>query len=282
MKTEYSHRNRVVVIGLALVVALSVLWVSRAQADPIPNSMAALGDSITVAFNTGGFPYIDAPQNSWSTGSGSSVSSLYRRFLAQNTAIANQNYNFARSGAKVADLNGQAARVGANVEYVTILIGGNDVCTSSVSTMTSAADFRRDFAAAMATLHRQASAARIYVLSIPNVQYLFNAYRYSFSAQLVWAIGGICQSMLARPWSNSSTDRARREAVITRTRELNGVLREVCALYVLCRYDNDAVFNTPFGASDITTRDYFHPSLAGQNKLACVAWNNSGFGMCSP
>jgi hypothetical protein len=32
------------------------------------------------------------------------------------------------------------------------------------------------------------------------------------------------------------------------------------------------VFNTPFVRSDVSTRDYFHPSVAGQSKLAAITW----------
>jgi len=52
----------------------------------------------------------------------------------------------------------------------------------------------------------------------------------------------------------------------------NDVLRDTCALYVQCRFDGYAVFNTVFTASDITGRDYFHPSTSGQAKLASVTW----------
>jgi hypothetical protein len=36
------------------------------------------------------------------------------------------------------------------------------------------------------------------------------------------------------------------------------------------------VYNLAFTASDVTTRDYFHPSVAGQTKAAETAWR-SGF-----
>ena len=55
--------------------------------------------------------------------------------------------------------------------------------------------------------------------------------------------------------------------------QLDGRLAQGCALYVHCRFDGNAVFNTAFTTSDVSTRDYFHPSLAGQTKLALVTWN---------
>ena len=40
--------------------------------------------------------------------------------------------NVARTGAKMADLDRQLKLVGTGVQYVTVLMGANDVCTSSV------------------------------------------------------------------------------------------------------------------------------------------------------
>ena len=50
------------------------------------------------------------------------------------------------------------------------------------------------------------------------------------------------------------------------------MLKNVCGLYTQCRFDNHAVFNTAFTAGDVSTRDYFHPSVAGQAKLAAGTW----------
>ena len=79
--------------------------------------------------------------------------------------------------------------------------------------------------------------------------------------------------MLANPWSNSSADVARRARVRQRNIDYNTVLGQVCATYTLCRFDSNAVFNTAFVRSDVTTRDYFHPSVNGQAKLAAITWN---------
>ena len=90
-----------------------------------PDSMASLGDSITRATNPGPGLFGDQPQYSWSTGSDITVESHYYRILQQNSLITGNNYNFAISGAKMADLSGQAANaVSQGVDYVTILHGG--------------------------------------------------------------------------------------------------------------------------------------------------------------
>jgi lysophospholipase L1-like esterase len=177
------------------------------------------------------------------------------------------------TGADMADLLGQVQQaVTQQVEYVTVLMGANDVCASSESAMTPVATFRAQFEQAMAALAAGLPNARVFVASIPNVYNLFAIYRSSVAAQSVWTLAGICQSMLANAWSNFPWDVARRNRVRQRNIDYNTQLAQVCALYVTCRFDNNAVFNTPFVRSDVTTRDYFHPSVAGQAKLAAVTW----------
>ena len=173
----------------------------------------------------------------------------------------------------MADLNGQVqGAVARGAQYVTILMGANDVCASSEAGMTSVADFRARFELAMATLAAGVPNARVFVSSIPDIHQLFTLYRCDLGANAVWAIAGICQSMLASPISNSTADVQPRTRVRQRNIDYNTQLAQVCALYVRCRFDGNAVFNTAFVRSDVTTRDYFHPSVSGQAKLAAVTW----------
>lgn len=264
---------------LLLVILLAPHAQATRAATTYPNSMASMGDSITRAYNTGSTAFIDAPANSWSTGTSTTVNSLYSRILAVNSTMSGKNYNNAVTGAKMTDLVGQVTRTNSqNVEYVTILLGANDACTSSESTMTSVANYRSQFETAMKNLTTGSPNAKIYVMSVPNVYNLWSVLKGNASARATWSLLGICQSMLANPTSTKQTDANRRERVLQRVKDYNTQLAEVCALYTQCRFDNNAVFNTTFLASDVSTRDYFHPSVAGQAKLAQVAWDASGLG----
>jgi hypothetical protein len=78
--------------------------------------------------------------------------------------------------------------------------------------------------------------------------------------------------MLANPLSTEQADVDRRLRVRQREIDFNDALLRVCAAYRQCRSDGGAVFNTAFTAADVSTRDYFHPSLAGQAKLAAGTW----------
>src|SRR6187431_2006879 len=139
----------------AVASALALAAASSAAAEPsrvgFPSSIASTGDSITRAFNTCSFPFVDCPQNSWSTGTSSTVNGHYRRILAANPAISGRNYNDAKTGARMNGLLAQVqAAVSQRAEYVTVLMGANDVCTSSESTMTPVDTLRSQLRSALA------------------------------------------------------------------------------------------------------------------------------------
>jgi lysophospholipase L1-like esterase len=259
-------------LRLVLLATVLGLTLTASAQGAYPNSIASTGDSITRAFNDCWFPYVDCPSASWSTGTASY--SHYRRIQAVNVGITGRSYNHAVSGADMADLSGQVQGViGRRAEYVTILMGANDVCASSEAGMTDVGVFRDQFNAAMASLTTSLPGSRVFVSSIPDIYQLFSLYRYDLGANTVWAVAGICQSMLAYPFSNLPGDVARRARVRQRNIDYNTQLAQVCAAYVQCRFDGNAVFNTAFVRSDVTTRDYFHPSVNGQAKLAAVTWS---------
>jgi lysophospholipase L1-like esterase len=263
-------------LWLALLLAASfvigLVPVAAAATPPLPGSIAAVGDSITQAASSGGSLGADYPANSWSTGTNSTVNSHYLRLLALNSAIGGQNYNRSVSGAKMADLNSQMQTVaGLQPDYLTVLIGGNDLCTDTVGTMTSVSAFRSQFEAAMATLTAGSPNTNVFVSSIPNVYHLWDLFKGNWWARFIWSAGNICQSLLANPTSTTQTDVARRATVAQRNVDFNTQLAEVCAATAHCLWDGNAVYNTAFTTSD-ASGDYFHPSISGQAKLAAVSW----------
>ncbi len=254
---------------------MALLSAATTGADPertgYPNSMASTGDSITRATNT--VFYGDSPENSWSTGSSSTVQSHYYRILQQNGAISGMNFNDAASGARMTHLNGQVqVAVSQGVEYVTIAMGSNDVCTSSEATMTAVGTYRSQFEQAMNTLTSGLPDAAIYVVSIPDIFNLWSILKDNPLARLIWSLASICQSLLANPLSTAQADVERRARVRQRNIDFNTQLAEVCAEYIHCRFDNNTGFNTVFVPSEISTLDYFHPSIAGQTKAASATW----------
>jgi lysophospholipase L1-like esterase len=258
-------------LTLALGAAVPALAQHPGKTGP-PNSIASTGDSITRGFHTQSL-LTDTPANSWSTGTNAAVNSHYNRILAINPAISGHTFNEGLTGAKMNDFARQAANAAArNPEYVTVLLGANDACTSTEAGMTTAATFRAQFRAGMENLAVGAPDARVYVVSVPNIYRLWEIGRTNFTATLQWSLFGICQSMLASPTSTTAANQQRRERVRAHVQLLNQQLREVCAEYIHCRYDNDAAFNTNFVSSDMSSLDFFHPNVTGQAKAAAVTW----------
>ncbi|GII88316.1 lipoprotein [Sphaerisporangium siamense] len=270
--------RRTLLALLALTACLTLATATAAPAaaaPPPPAAMASMGDSITRAFNSCGF-YVDCPSRSWSTGSTGSVNSHYLRIRGVSPSLV--AYNDAVSGAKVADMAGQAQRaVSQGVGYVTILVGANDVCTSSESAMTSVADFESRFRAAVQTLADGLPQALIFVASVPDVKRLWEVGKGDLAARTAWSTFGICQSLLAGPRSTAAADVARRDRVRQRAADFNAVLARVCGERPTCRYDGGAVFAYRFTLAEISTWDYFHPNATGQKALAAVTYA-AGYG----
>jgi len=261
-------RRMLAVLGAALcLVALA----STAALAAYPNSMAATGDSITRAFNTCSFPFTDCTQNSWATGTEATVNSFYLRIRERNRGIEGRASNDARSGARMSNLPEQVnSAVTQRVEYLVTEMGANDVCTSEEGNMTSVASFRSNFESAMRTFTERLPSARISVGSIPNVYWLWSLLHTNSSAVSTWNTLGICQSLLRNATSTSREDEERRLRVQRREVEFNGVLAEVCALYANCQYDRGTGYEYRFEAAEVTTRDYFHPTVRGQATIARI------------
>ena len=278
-------RARIVLFAVAVALVLSPATpvsaapaVARRPDDlPLPRSMAALGDSITQGFNACG-RFEDCPSRSWSTGDDEAVGSQYQRLLAREPAIRGHATNLARSGAKVASLVDQVdTALPLRPDYVTILIGANDACTSSESSMTPVDQFRSSLGTALWHLRRALPHTRVLVVSIPDIEHLWEIEHRDRSAQVVWYVGGVCQSMLGDARDVSDGAMARRARVEQRVTAFNEALRAGCAAYgSFCRFDGNAVFDHEFTSGNVSLWDHFHPDVTGQAVLANVA-NDAGW-----
>lgn len=266
------------VVALLLTVALAPAGASPAaasatgRAEDLLDRMAAIGDSITRATNVCCW-YGDHRRHSWSTGGAwlDGIRSHYERIRSANPDFWWRNVNVAARGARMRHGPEQAAEaVSHGAQYVTILLGANDVCTSSPLTMTSVANYRARFEETLTTLTTGLPQARVFVASIPNVYRLWEIYRDSAVARTVWRTARICQSMLA-----AGNTEAQRQKVLKRVRAFNDVLAEVCGSYPTCRFDGYALFEVPFARRHVSKLDFFHPSLSGQALLASVTWQRS-------
>jgi lysophospholipase L1-like esterase len=264
--------RRLQIVLLALV-ALALLAPAADARVAYPKSIAATGNSLTRAAGTGLLPWTDNPAGSWSTGTDASVNSHYLRLLALNPKIRGHNYNDARSGAKMDELAGQMGTVlSQRADYVTVEFGGNDLCTSTESAMTSVSDYRAQFQAGLDRVTTGRPSVKVFVASVPNIYHLWQLYHDDLFAQVAWSTFGVCQTMLANPTSTAQSDVDRRARVLGRIVDYNAALAEVCALYRQCLFDGNAAFDAQFTKVDVGHFDYFHPSLAGQAAFAAGTW----------
>lgn len=270
-----SRTARATGAAVALLALLAGLFAgppasAATRAPALPTSMAAVGDSISVAYDVNWAHALrTAPEYSWSTGTKASVAAHYRRLVAARPALAGHAYHLARPGARMADLDGQLRVAAAlRVQYVTVLVGANDLCRDSVADLTPAADFERQFVAAMGRFSRANPRAVVLVVSIPDVTRLWRALHGRWTPQHVWDTFGICPVVL----SSRATD-ADRAAVAARATRYGEALQRVCARTPRCRYDGGATSRYAFGAEQVSPVDWFHPNAAGQAALASLTWS---------
>ncbi|MEU3311636.1 SGNH/GDSL hydrolase family protein [Streptomyces sp. NPDC006687] len=237
--------------------------------NPAPASVAAVGDSITRGFDACSV-LADCPEVSWATGSDPAVNSLAARLLGQ-AEVPVRSWNHAVTGSRMADLPGQVAEAAQHKPgLVTVMVGSNDACRPTASSMTPVAEFRAEFEQALKELRAASPSSQVYVSSVPDLQRLWEQGKDDPMVRQVWKLG-ICQSMLAEPLASDAQATARRERVRARVVEYNEALRQVCAQDALCRYDGGAVFQYPFGAEQLSHWDWFHPGRDGQARLAELA-----------
>jgi PKD repeat protein len=144
--------------------------------------------------------------------------------------------------------------------------------------MTTVASFQASLTQAMNVAAADPTPPLVYLVSVPDVKHLWEIFKDNSSARSTWANFNVCQSLLANPLSTAQADVDRRERVKQRNMAYNEVLRATCATYAFCRFDGESAFGTPFATADVTTRDYFHPSVSGQTKLATVTWDHGYWG----
>lgn len=239
-----------------------------------PDSMGAIGDSITVAvFADGSLGGLadGQPEHSWATGheSGDGVDSHYERILAQHAAINGNNFNNAVSGARMDDFTTQANNtIPQAPEYVVVFLGHNDLCRSNISDIPSDAEFESHFRSGLDTLIAGLPGTNIVVLEIIDVAQLYECCSSNFGCVFSWALYGICESVT----QGSSSDR---QFVRQRTLAFNNILRNVCAEKGVLFEDD--IYEQTFVRSDLSSTDCFHPSLQGQQKISNASYDESRF-----
>jgi len=140
-------------------------------ARDIPEVIGVCGDSISRAFNTGDFPFVDAPHHSWATGYDpfDSVFSHYERLMEIYDTDRIIAYNFAISGAKSADFPRQATKMSEkNPDYVMVFTGNNDLCRRHFNDITPLVQFEENIRSGLDILIKKNEDIKILLVSLPD------------------------------------------------------------------------------------------------------------------
>lgn len=237
----------------------------------LPDSIAVLGDSISRATNARGESFGEHPASAWATGGdpGDGVDSHYERLRALDPELDIVPFNNARGGARAADLARQAQEaVRQGAQHVVVLIGGNDVCASPP---TSPGEFDARLRAMAGVL--EPLDATVYLVSVPDVPQLARLFRDNATARAVWDAFDVCPRVLG-PGADL-------DAVGKELQAYNAALAQL-ADERGWHWDRGAVHETAYEAGDVSELDFFHPSLAGQARLAEVTWRAGPYAKGGP
>ena len=237
-------------------------------------TISSLGDSITTATNST-LLFTDDFSKSWSVGNSLALpGSHYQRILelARLKNIPVRPFMYARSGGKILSNNATSLRVQAellasrldtqDLNYVTLLMGGNDVCQESLP----ASDFKSRVRSRLEeALDRIGPKADLILLaSLPDLNAVLDPVNCSMSPTFrEFVLNTLC------PNSQSLNEVELAKAVT----DINEAMEEAAASspYNVV-FDNKAVYNSPVSGDLISNFDCFHPSVQGHQSFSSTLW----------
>lgn len=284
-----------------------------------PENLFNSGDSIgegEAADGTIGEPHHDKV---WSTGfNGDDVFMPFNeRFEStvpmtyyENNIDRDAIFNQAESGAVMADFAAQAQDIvnaaaqapSGKADMITVLLGNNDVCTASGEAMTDTGLFNEQYQAGLDVLASSEATrhAQIHVSGIPAIYWLWEAKHTNFLCRVfIWPFvpcenlladpGDDCESIVSREdpdnneYAGDGDACKRRKEFHADIKEYNNYLRDTLETY---RSDGSLpnaryidIYDVRFASGDVNNGDCFHPSLAGQARLADTEWCKAHWGI---
>lgn len=280
----------VAIAGLTLASSAAVNKPLRLQ----PTRIASIGDSITRAFDSR--LLLDNPSESWVNGYYGlwqwligSVNVLSHAQRADAAFGVASNVNGAANGADMDDMDGQAASIlSSSPYYVTVELGGNDICRDSAAQVPAPIDFIFDYIDGVLVLDPGLGGgsggltpgATVYTASVPDVKQLYDVGKdqtgiFGLDCETIWLgtyIGFPCGSMLSP--GNSEADRLALQSVNLLYNQMLDIISGLANdLSQNVYWDYTwSVWNYQVQGSDISSIDCFHPSSRGQLILSLATW----------
>jgi lysophospholipase L1-like esterase len=259
------------VIFICSFILFSSLFTAFANEDDGVFVMGAMGDSITMATNSSGWG--SRPDDSWATGHGKR-SRVYSHFQRLKRIINGpmEAYNVAGNGNRSPDLKRQLRRLlPKKPDYVTFLIGGNDICSWPDRYSESLERFSSEVGYAINALVNANPQVKILMLPIPNVYQLWELGKRN-NCQALWNLTGLCKPLL----HGQRTDEER-DNFVRRWEDANEVIEDVALKFPDHVRFNPELAQIRFSWKHVSPRDCFHPSLEGQRYISTKTWMDDWF-----
>jgi hypothetical protein len=234
-----------------------------------PPRMATIGDSISRGALADNTIDDDQPEHVWSTGDAAGDTCLSHLERIRQSLPSAVGFNNAWNGAQSDDLLAQSnTSVGNAVQYVTIEMGGNDVCGDSTAEMTPIATWNARWNEAIDVLQAGLPGADILVCSVVNVRRVYDVGSSNLGCQLKWNVFTWCKNMLV----NGSTQRTEATNMLIAYNSNLATLTAAQGVW----YDAD-VYAVAFSRSQLSTVDCFHPQTVLDGLIANVTYDANRF-----
>jgi len=264
-----------------------------------PTRIHSIGDSITTAFDSN---YIlGNPSESWVNGyygffqwllGFENVNSHNQR--ADAAFGVNSNVNGGVNGADMDDMDGQAAAaLGSTPYYVTVELGGNDICQDSIAQVPTPMDYVLDYIDGIFVLDPSiwglpgglTPGATVYTGSVPDIKQLYDVGKdqtglFGLDCETIWlttVLGFPCGSMVG-PF-NTEADRLGLQQTNLQYNQFLDVLSAAAdGASANVYWDFSwSVWDYQVQGGDISSIDCFHPSSDGQKALSAGTWADGPF-----
>ncbi len=285
------------------------------DAVELPKSMGSIGDSMTAGALADfkrqefGLPWeearllikliqfgaskdvekVEARHLSWSGGYDTKqrvYSHSYRLSAIARLDHQMPTANVAVSGNESKDIWDQAGRLNiwaeenfnqAYPDYVTLMIGPNDICADTADEMVSTIDYHANIAKVVDEVLARSPQSRILINSLPNIEKLRMV---AYDKRLY--IGLTCEKLWKKiklcPTLTTESDPNERAKIAQRVIDYNDALQDIVDSRTPSYGDrvrlSRAAYAVDFTENDLSV-DCFHPNPFGQEKLATVSFADS-------
>lgn len=251
-----------------LFAAFFSLYLSYAGAEPF--NVVSMGDSITTGFNSR-WPYdFGNGRYSWATGFSTSIASHLNR-LHGTVDRQIEFQNVAKAGTISIELAEQLQAITfQRVDYLTLLVGSNDVCDWQADHRRNLQSFKRNISYILDLLIKKHQQIKITLSAIPDMHHLYTIGQKK--CHLKWNLLNVCSRLLHSKRSPEERQLFNRQVI-----DANLALQELATTYHRHVRFVAEVFDFKFATKHTSGLDCFHPSVQGQSELARITWGNGWF-----